>query len=208
MMLRNEHDRRKKARELCTRHGYRLGGHLGRHAGGAEDAREDKAIADSEIRRAMGEHDRQMHEGHHTKLKLADGGVALGDHAHSRPDRAPRGKKGTTSINIVVMPQDQGAAPGAAMPMPMPPHPAVPPPMPPRPPLPPGAGMPPGMPPVMPVPVPAGGMPPRPGMPMPGAPMMRKRGGRAHMPDLTGGVGSGIGRLERDHSMRKHERHG
>lgn len=95
------------------------------------------------------------------KPKFAVGG-AVSTPRLDRPSRASggavRGKKGNTTVNVIVAPQGGKDAPD------MPP---MPPPMPPRPAMPP---MPPGPPPG------AGGMPP---MPMGGAPI-RSAGGRAY----------------------------
>jgi cell wall assembly regulator SMI1 len=40
-----------------------------------EDMKQDKAMADKEIRKAFKEHDAQEHKGQHTKLKLKKGGL-------------------------------------------------------------------------------------------------------------------------------------
>lgn len=169
-MTGNEHARRGNARRILRQAGYNTGGHLKGHSG--DDYAEDKKM----IEKAMSEHDRQQHGGRHTKLKLADGGVASGPESAPRADRGSRGKKSgksgaKTHIAIMVAPQGQdrpvpvpvpvggGPPPGG-----MPPRPPMPPPGPPGGMPPPGmGGPPPGMPP--------GGMPP-------GGPMMRKAGGR------------------------------
>jgi len=41
-----------------------------------EDMKQDKAMADKEIKKAMKQHDAQEHKGEHTKLKLKKGGMA------------------------------------------------------------------------------------------------------------------------------------
>lgn len=179
----HETDRHRKARALLHRTGHKAGA-FHHHETNHEDDSRDKAIADREVRKAIAQHDRQLHgEGKHTRLKLARGGSACeGLASGGRLDRGSRGKKGAksggTKVNVLVMPPRGGPdAMGNGLPTagaaPMPPRPmppAAPPMAPPRPPM--GApGMPPGggaMPP--------GGMPPG-GMP-PG--MMRKAGGRAH----------------------------
>lgn len=192
----------------------------------------DEKMDKSLIKKAIGEHDKQLHRGKHTKIKLKDGGSVEGKkpkhHMHRAkkraeggrmaPDSGPeekrmkednygaghfmwradggrtdgmsekkkgggKGSKGHhTTINVISSPPAQnrpipvpvpvgGGAGGLAAPRP----PLAPPPI---------AGGPPGM-------------PPRPiGAPgMGGAPLMpRARGGRTVK--LTGGAGSGEGRLE------------
>lgn len=222
-----EHNRRKKARDLMTRTGYKAGGHLGRD----EDKSEDAAM----IKKAFKEHDDQLHGGKTTRLKLKHGGAAEGEKAEDRMDRPKRehhakgghvGKKGGTKVNVIVMPQshgDPGGGLAGAPPMgggaPPPRPPMMPPPaaaMAPHPPM----GPPPGM----------AGAPPPPGMRPPGM----KRGGRTRLADggmpepgtdqplapltpqqmpmnkykrggtakeMTGGAGGGKGRLEKASSL-------
>jgi hypothetical protein len=178
----NENARRKAARRLCSNSGYAVGGHL--HP--KDDRAQDKAL----VAKAIREHENHEHGGRHTRLRLADGGLAMGDGAAARPDRPSRSAKKAhgTTVNIV-MPQGGGQGPARPVPVPVPVRTGAPPPPPG------GVGMPPGgmpprpMPPAMPPPgMPPGGMPPPgavrppgampPGMP-PGMPM-RKAGGRAH----------------------------
>lgn len=197
-MLGKEQHRRKKARDMLSRAGFAIGGHLGRHLDEREDEEKDKRM----IEKAVREHEDHEHGGEHTRLHLADGGSAMGDAPMSRPDRSSRGKGGKskphTNINIVMSPNGGGEQqPPQRVPVPVPvqrpagPPPMPPPqgagPMPPRPPMgpPPGGIPPPGL---------AGGMPPG-GMP-PGGMPMRKDGGRAPMAHLRAGKGSGVGRRE------------
>jgi hypothetical protein len=116
---------------------------------GHPDAAADKAM----IRKAIGEHDKQLHHGEHTKLHLARGGAA-------------KHGKGT-HVNVIVAPQGGGmGGPPRPVPVPVPAAGGAP-----------AAGPPPGMggPPMgRPMMPPGGGMPPGgPGMRPPGM----KRGG-------------------------------
>lgn len=156
-----ESEGRKKGRDLLHRAGYKAGGHL------RSDAAEDKTI----VKKAIGQHDTQLHDGKRTNLKLKDGGSCGGSGSSSRADRKPR----STTVNVMVE-----AGPKA-------------PPMPPM--IPPGAGLPPMLPPGGP------GVPgPLPPEAMAGAPPA-KRGGRARnggkVYPLTDGAGGGKGRLEK-----------
>jgi hypothetical protein len=221
------------------------------HAGKVSDRAQDEAM----IKKAIDQHDDQLHGGKKTRLKFKGGGHVEGTEKKARLDRASGGRtKGNhkTVVNVV-MPQSHDSA--GAPPM-MPPHPPMmpppgppgggapppggpggaPPPMPPHPPMGPpvGAGVPmpharggrakrasggragyawgggmdsapamgqgapqmgaqPMQPPMgqpMPPQAPAmGGQPMAPGM------MGRKKGGR--VPDLDGGAGGGMGRLEK-----------
>ena len=202
----------KQGRERATRivngAGYKVGGTLG--------AKDDDREADIRmIRRAVGEHEGNMHRGEaKTRIKLKDGGFADGGMASSRMDQKPRSssKKGNgPQINIIVSP-NAGAQPPAAPPM-MPPRPA-PVMMPPKPPPGPPPEAAPAMPPMMPPPggPPPGGIAGGPGMMPPGAPgpagMMPRRpmgmrsGGNVGRggegaPAMTAGSGAGPGRLQK-----------
>lgn len=61
---------------------------LAHHASGGKVSHETKAA----IKRAIGEHDSQLHGGKHTHLKLARGGHVEGEHAKPRLDRASGGR--------------------------------------------------------------------------------------------------------------------
>lgn len=163
-----EHSRRKAARKLLSKSGYRTGGHFTAKEDESQDRKmiaaalkKDEAKDKAMIREAINEHDDQLHGGKKTRLKLKDGGMAMGMEPKSRGDRKSRGKKpGKTIVNVVV-----GAEkPNAPMPAPMmAPHPMMPPP----------AGVPAPMPP-HPMMPPMAGRPPMPGMP----PQMAKKGGK------------------------------
>lgn len=56
----------------------------------AADRKEDKKIADHEVKKAIHEHDEQLHDGRRTKLKLRDGGAAEGRASRRRLDRGGR----------------------------------------------------------------------------------------------------------------------
>lgn len=186
MAKRIEHARARKAKALIEKTGHAAGKLISE----AEDRADDKAV----IRKAISEHDHQLHPGHHTRLALKDGGMASGGMTKPRGDRKGRGSG--TKINIVVAPQAH-SEPGMPMgPGGMPPHPPMMPP--PHPPMgpggpPPGAmgGMPPGGPPMM----PPGGMPPR--------PMGLKGGGRVD--GINGGAGGGVGRIEKAEANGAHK---
>lgn len=82
------HPHTQKAHAMLMRAGYH------------SDAAADKSM----IRKAIGEHDKQLHGGEHTKLHLARGGAA-------------KHKKGSTHINVIVAPQGGGMG---ARPVPVP----------------------------------------------------------------------------------------
>jgi hypothetical protein len=186
-MVGRESHRRKAARRMMAQAGYKSGGYIHHEVSDREDEASDRRM----VAKAIEEHEKHDHPGSpRTRLRLADGGTAMGDAPMSRPDRSSRGsKKGKahTNINIVMAPQGDQKPP-----MPMPP-PGGPPPMPPRPPMPPpGAPPPGGMPPGL-----AGG----PGGMPPGGMPMRKSGGRSRRDDggattnISGGYGGKGGEL-------------
>lgn len=154
-----------KSRVSHVTRGYATGG--GVHEDAAEDEKMLKAKVKPSALKAKG----GKIEGKSAKMRLDRGGI-------KRAHGGKVGKKGATTVNVVIAGKGEGApgAPppgiGAAAPMPVPP---------PRPPMPPpGAG--PGMPP--------------PGMPPGGPPMMRAKGGRvkkarggaADDPNFTGQI--------------------
>ena len=65
---------------------------LHRMAGGGvhPDAKQDKILDDKEIKKAFSEHDKQLHGGKKTKLKLKDGGRVEGEHGRKRADKPSR----------------------------------------------------------------------------------------------------------------------
>lgn len=64
-----------------------------RHAGGNADAHQDKAIADTEVKKAFGQHDNQLHDGKKTNLKLKEGGCVDGGSSKRRLDRGGHVRK-------------------------------------------------------------------------------------------------------------------
>lgn len=192
-----EHTKRKAARAMLNKSGYKFGGHLAK--------REDEGVK-HEITDAVHEHEGNMHKGKKkTALKLKDGGCAEGRAMGGRPDRKPRmggGKgKGHTTVNVVV---PHGGPPGGGM-MPPPamaaPHPMMPPPPPAGggggPPMPPpGMGAPPGM---RPPGVKRGGRTRnhRAGKLEKPNKETFKRGGRTKGYPIDDGAGGGEGRLEK-----------
>lgn len=212
---------------------HRVGHILGGRSGGESkaDTAEDKRM----IKRALGEHDRQLHPGKHTRLTLRNGGAEEGMASVRRLDRSGRADGGRSGrkkssgkgshVNVIV-------APGQSQPRPVPvPVPAAgagpglggAPVVPPRPMMPPPAAGAPGLgPPGM---VPPGVVrPPVPGMV---GPMMRADGGRsgtegndaarAHAvggkrsgkagngSKLTAGARSGEGRLQKEKMPQEDE---
>lgn len=185
--------RRSLAKETLSKHGY---GKM-------------KEVADKEVRKGIGEHEKSEHGGKKTKLKLKDGGEAKGKAPKSRLDRKNRAtggrnkghKDAKVKINILNAgggkqpmpmspPSAMGAAPHAPMPMPPPQAPAAPPMG--------GAGAPPmgsGMP-ARPMP----GMAPQQGRPFKGGGPVRSKGEHPH---LEGGAGGGLGRLEKAAAQKK-----
>lgn len=178
-------DRRKRATDILAHHGY---GKM-------------KSVADKEVRRGIGEHEKAEHSSKKTKLKLKDGGKAEGKEPKSRLDRKPRAaggrnkghKEPRVSVNVInaggKQPMPMGAAPSAPMPPPAA-----------RPPMAPPAGAPPpqmgaGMP-ARPMP----GMMPQQQRPFKGGGPVRSKGEHPH---LEGGAGGGLGRLEKAAAQKK-----
>lgn len=160
--------------------------------------RSEKKLVDGEIKKAMGEHDSQQHDGKKTKLKLKDGGHVDGHHGKHRPDKVSRrrradgghvsheerskggsaeGKKGGkgTHVNVIVASPGGAGGPAAGMA----PRPPMAPPM-----APPGGPAPARMAPPPPAPGGAPGGPP--GMPP------RKHGGRTEASRTERAKGGGV----------------
>jgi len=178
-------------RDSREHHHAKIGRIVGRAHGGVteSDTRSDEAM----IRKAIGEHDRQLHAGKHTKLKFRRGGHVEDGEKSSRVRHDRRASGGKTGgggkgkgphVAIVIAPHGQqqpGAGMGAGPGLPTAPPPPPPPP-PPRPPMMPPGGPPGGAPGGMAGGPPIGAMAPRPpGLPPgagpPGLPI-RKHGGR------------------------------
>ena len=143
--------KRKKAREMLGRMGYKAGGHVKAHP----DEAEDKALIKREVSKA--------------KIKLKCGGMAEGGDVKPRADKLKRGgkthgkhSKGHTTVNVVVGAHSKPQPVPVPVPVGGPPPGAGGPPMPPPPDG--GAGM-----------MPPGGPGGAPG----GPPMGLKTGGRA-----------------------------
>lgn len=180
----SERHKRKNARKMLARAGYRAGGHIS-----PSDKREDESADKKMIKRAISEHETQEHGGKHSHIKLKEGGYAHGGSAALRGDRKPRGGKSKGHHTTVVV----NAGGGHPIPVPVP-----------KPiPIPvggagPGAGA--GGPP--PPPPGAMGMAGPPGMP-PGGPMKRggharfKKGGKIKGYPIGDGAGGGEGRKEK-----------
>lgn len=169
-----EHSRRKAARNLLSRSGYKSGGHFGSDKGIASEA---KAMA----KKAVHQHEKHEHGGELTHLKLKDGGAVTGLAGGGRSHK-PRGhKKGNTTVNIHLGGQRPEAVP---VPVPKP----VPVPVPPPAGAVPGPGAEPDA------------MPPTAAMGQPGIPAGLKKGGRAKKSfkyPIDDGAGGGEGRLEK-----------
>lgn len=182
--MKHHEERRAKAADILSQQGY---GKM-------------KDIADHEVAKAVGEHDKQMHGGKKTHLKLKDGGKAMGKEPMHRLDRKPRSaggrnkshKEPKVSVNVINA--------GGKQPMPVPmagsmaPHPPMPMPAPQVPAGPPPGVMASGAPPMSARPMmpPPGGMPQR---PFKGGGPVRDKGN--DIPHLEGGSGGGLGRLEK-----------
>lgn len=133
-------------------------------------------VIESKVRKAITEHDKQLHGGARTHLKFAAGGSVPGMMPKPRMDKPSRkGKKGGNTVNVIVA--SHGAPPPSA-PM-MPPMPAG------------GAMAPMARPPMPPMAGPGPSM-----LPPPGAMPMRKKGG-AVKGFYTGGAATGVGREEK-----------
>lgn len=178
-----ERHKRKQAREILKKAGYRSGGHLHSKADEMEDA--------TKIKRGISEHENHLHPGKpKTRLRLRDGGSCEGLAAGGRSDRKPRGakgkgKKGGTTVNVVI-------AHPHPKPVPIP--------------VPVGAGAPPGGPAGPMPPPPDDGAPPMMGPGPGGPPMGAKKGGRIGLKKggkakftapMEAGSGGGRGRLEK-----------
>lgn len=116
-----KHSQHMRAKHLMARTGYASGG----------DVSQDKAM----IRKAIDQHDDQLHGGKKTHLSLKTGGAVEGHKSGGRLDKLARGgahhgkKKGKTHVTVNVlnhsgptMPQKPMVPP---MPMPPPPDPAM-----------------------------------------------------------------------------------
>lgn len=91
-------------RRQAHEHRVRRIGEIKRAHGGAADS-DEKSDARM-VRHAMAEHDSQLHPGHHTKLKLKDGGAAEGECAPRRSDRPGRRRRddgGATDASTTAM---------------------------------------------------------------------------------------------------------
>jgi hypothetical protein len=199
-MYQNSGASRSRVDRVLKSTGYKAGGH---------ESDSDRKADIAMIKRAIGEHDEQLHPGHHTRVTLKRGGFADGGMAANRMDQRSRGgkKHPTSQTNIVISPPAHPpmGPPMGGPPIGLPPRPpmAAPAAMPPRPPMaPPPGGMPggmpmggaPGMPPGLPPGMPPGGMPPRPMIKTGGAARNGKGGEGA---DFKGGAGGGRGRIEK-----------
>lgn len=179
-----EHEKRKAARKLISRTGYKIGGHMTK--------RPDEIADKHEITEAVHEHESALHKGKpKTRLHLRDGGSCEGLAAGGRSDRKPRGaksgkgKKGGTTVNVVIAHPHPKAVP---VPVPV------------------GAGAPPGGPAGPMPPPPDDGAPPMMGPGPGGPPMGAKNGGRIGLKSggkakgkftvpMEDGAGGGLGRI-------------
>lgn len=192
MHAKHNEERRSKAANILSAHGYGKMKHLATEA--------------------VHDHEKNMHKGKkETKLHLATGGCATGGAPHMRMDRKARAAGGRNkhkephvAVNVI----NAGGKQPAPMPMPagsmamhppmMPPPQAAPPMAPQHPPMPPPQGA---------VP-PPGGMPQRPPMMNAGGRLRRAGGGPVknktiEIPHLEGGSGGGLGRLEKAEAQSK-----
>ncbi len=175
---------------------------MGLAHGGAVDS--DRKSDEKMIRKAIGEHDKQLHGGKHTDLHFAEGGAV--------PQKRAAGgaaKHKGAHVNVIVAPQVHPGMPGPGA-MPPPPGAALPPPRPPMP-MPPPPAMMPGAPGGVAGGPPVGALAPHPPMPIGPAVGMgprkrggkvwdekdgRKRGGKVSS-IIDDGAGGGEGRLEK-----------
>lgn len=97
-MLKTE-SREEQARNTCSRAGYAHGGEITE----AEDERKDKGL----IKRAVRQHDTQLHSSSkshvgRTKLKLAGGGMVHGEEPGARPDKKSRSGHKPAPVQIKI----------------------------------------------------------------------------------------------------------
>lgn len=83
-------DKQREAEEHGRRSGYATGGMISE----AQDAKQDKKIADREVKKGIRQHDEQEHPGHHTSLRLKRGGHIDGKKPAERADRVSRARGG------------------------------------------------------------------------------------------------------------------
>ena len=188
MLAKHNAERRAKASEILSKHGY----------GKMKDM----------VSKGISQHESHDHKGEKkTKLKLATGGAAKGEAPHNRMDRKPRAAGGRNkghkephvSVNVInAGSKPPMAPPGGGMGAPMPPHPPMAPQAPPMAAPPPGMGAKPPMPPQG---MPPGGMPPRPFKA--GGPV---KNNTVDIPHLEGGAGGALGRLEKANHEAKRKK--
>lgn len=109
-----ERHKRAQARKMLTKAGYHSGGHF-------KDGEGHKMIGES-VREGVHEHEANMHPGKKmTALKFKDGGSIPGEmpamRAH-KPRGAKKGKSAHTTVNVVVAHRPPAPAP-AAVPVPI-----------------------------------------------------------------------------------------